>query len=425
MDSLNKFVDMKSFITTVLFFLLAAVANAQSVITLEECYDGAEANYPMVRQRDLIEKTKALSVENAIKGNLPQISVGGQGTYQSEVTQIPIEMPGVEPLSKDQYRVFGEISQTLYQGGLVDEKRRNAEISADVEHQELEVEIYQLRTRINDLFFGILLLQEQGRQSDLIKRDLHAGLGKTEAAISNGTAIRSAADVLRAELLKVDQRSIEMKAAENVYREMLGQFIGREVTHSVLQTPEFDTSPPKADRPELALFDLQRKRIQSNQALLSANKKPRLQLFVQGGYGRPGLNMLENEFEFYYLGGLRFSWPVSGYYTYRREKEIFTLRQQSLDVQKETFLFNTGLILNQHEGEIEKLRRLIQVDNQIIDLRTRIRQTAEVQLEEGVISSSDYVREVNAEDQAKQNRVLHETQLLMAQARYHFTSGQQ
>ena len=161
-----------------------------------------------------------------------------------------------------------------------------------------------------------------------------------------------------------------------------------------------------------------------NQALLSASKKPRVELFLQGGYGRPGLNMLENEFNLYYLGGIRFSWQLSGLYTFRGEKELLNIRRQSVGIQRETFLFNTGLTTNQYQVEIAKLHRLIEVDDEIISLRTKVRQTAAVQLEEGVITSTDFIREVNAEDQAKQNRVLHETQLLLAAAKYQFTTGQ-
>ena len=413
---------MKSLITLA-FISLSSVADGQA-LTLEECYQRAEAHYPLIRQRGLIEKTATLSIENALKGNFPQISLGGQATYQSAVTMIPVELPGVEPLDNDQYRIFGEISQTLYHGGVVAEQKKAVELNSSVETKKLEVDLYQLKSRINELFFGILLFQEQAAQSALIKQDLNAALKKTEAAIVNGTAMRSAADVLRAEILKVEQRRIEMNSAETAYREILGRFVDQSVAETVLQKPQFVDSPVTISRPELDLIDFQRKSIESGQALLSARKKPRVELFVQGGYGRPGLNMLENNFDFYYLGGLRFSWLLSGYYTFRRESEILTLRRQSLDVQKETFLFNTGLTLSQHEAEMAKLRRMIEVDNEIIALRARVRQTAEAQLEEGVIASTDFIREVNAEDQARQDRALHETQLLVAQAKYRFTSGQ-
>ncbi|MEX2234792.1 MAG: TolC family protein [Cyclobacteriaceae bacterium] len=416
---------MKSLISLLLIPLLTLQAWSQAALTLQECYERAETNYPLIRQRELLEQTKNLSIENVLKGYLPQITIGGQGTYQSEVTQIPVEMPGVEPLSNDQYRIFGEVSQTLYHGGLVSQQRKMEEVNAAIEERKLAVDLYQLKNRINELFFGILFLQAQTVQSELIKDDINAGLKRTEAAIANGTAIRSGADVLRAELLRIEQRIIEMQSSENTYREILGIFIKAKVDETtLLQKPQFNTAPSTISRPELALFDAQKQSIEINNALLSARRRPRMELFVQGGYGRPGLNMLENSFNFYYLGGIRFSWLLSGYYTFRREKEVLNLRQRSLDVQKETFLFNTGLTINQHDAEVAKLRRLIEVDDEIIALRSRVRQTAEIQLEEGVITPTDFMREVNAEDQAKQNLALHETQLMMSQAKYQFASGQ-
>lgn len=415
---------MKLFTLASFIILIAPIAYGQDVLTLDECYTRAQANYPLIRQRDLIQKTKSFSIENASRGSLPRISIGGQATYQSEVTRIPVEMPGIEPLSKDQYKVFGEISQALYHGGIVNQQKQLEDINGVVEEKKLEVELYQLKNRINDLFFGILLLQEQATQSHLVKQDIASGLKKTEAAIANGVALRSAADVLQAEVLRVDQRIIELESNQKSFKEILGLFINQTVSdRTILQTPEMAIGTTAINRPELKLFDFQKQSMDINRALLSARKKPVVDLFVQGGYGRPGLNMLENEFSFYYLGGIRFSWLLSGFYTFNREKQILNLRQQSLDIQKETFLFNTDLTLNQHSAEIVKLQRLIQVDEEIITLRTRVRKTASAQLEQGVISSSDFIREVNAEDQAKQNRVLHATQLLMAQAKYQYTSG--
>lgn len=415
---------MKSLTMFVFILLLTSYAYSQTSLTIDECYERAEINYPLIRQRELIQKSKNFSIENASKGYLPQISISGQATYQSDVTQIPVEMPGVEPLSKDQYKVFGEIVQTLYHGGLVKQQKQMEEINAVVEEEKLAVELYQLKSRINELFFGILLIQEQTAQSELVKQDITSGLKKTEAAIANGAAIRSAADVLQAELLRVDQRIIELQSTQNAYKEILGLFINQKIDDNItLQKSVLNIDTRTINRPELKLFDYQKQSIDINRAMLSARKKPRMELFFQGGYGRPALNMLENQFDFFYLGGVRFNWLLSGFYTYGKEKQILNLRQQSLDVQKETFLFNTGLTLNQHDAEITKLQRLIQVDEEIIALRTRIKQTASVQLEQGVISSTDYIREVNAEDQAKQNLVLHETQLLMAKAKYQFTSG--
>lgn len=415
----------RSLITLAFILLLLPFARSQTTLTLSECYEKAEANYPLIRQKKLLETTKAFSIGNAYRAYLPQISLAGQATYQSEVTRIPFEMPGVEPLEKDQYRIFGEVSQTLYHGGLVRQQIKSEETNAFVEEAKLEVELYQIRNRIDELFFGILLLQEQIRQSELVKDDLVAALKKTEAAIANGTAIRSAGEVLRAESLRIDQRIIEVRSARESYREILGLFLNESIDETVaLEKPQMAIGEGETiQRPELDVFELQKQSIDISRGLLAARKRPRLELFVQGGYGRPALNMLENEFKFYYLGGVRLSWLISGYYTFGKEKQILNLRQQSLDAQKETFLFNTKVVLNQQHAEIAKLQRLVDVDDDIIALRARVKETAAVQLEQGVISASDYVREVNAEDQAKQNKVLHETQLLMAEAKYEFTTG--
>lgn len=400
------------------------VGAGQNALTIKRCYALAETNYPLVAQRELIRQTRDLSIENAAKGYLPQVSLLGQATYQSDVTRIPFNVPDVDPLSKDQYRVFAEISQSLYHGGVVRQQRHTEDVNAAVDAQKLEVDIYQLRDRINDLFFGIILVQEQIAQSELVKQDLATALRKVTGSIRYGTALKSASDVLKAESLRVDQKIIELESAGQSLREILGSFIGEPVSEStVLQKPEWNEADMGMNRPELRLFQVQGQSIDANRGMLTARKKPKIELFLQGGYGRPALNMLENAFDTYYLGGIRFQWQLSGYYTFRREKQILDLKQKSLDVQKETFLFNTDLASRQHHGEITKYQRLLAVDDEIIALRIQVQQTASAQLEQGVIQATDYIREVNAADQAKQNRALHEAQLLIAQAKYRFTNG--
>jgi outer membrane protein TolC len=413
---------MKTLIIIFLVMCTQRTGYAQDPLTIGGCYARAESHYPLIRQKEIMTLSKSYSLENAAKGYLPQVVVGGQASYQSDVTQIPVEMPGVEPLSKDQYKIFGEVSQSLYHGGVVKQQKRIEEMNGVVEEGKLAVELYQLRNRINELFFGIMLLQEQIVQTELAKQDIESGLKKTEAAIANGIALQSAADVLRAEILGIQQRLIELNSAVTSYKEILGVFINQPADDIVLQKQEM-TIVPDINRPELRLYDLQQESLELSRHLLVARRQPRLELFGQVGYGRPGLNMLQNNFDFYYIGGIRFNWSLSGFYTFGKEKQLLALKQRSLDVQKETFLFNTGLSLRQHESEIIKLEQMIRVDKEIIDLRTKVKQTASAQLEQGAISSHDYIREVNSEDQAKQNLVLHQTQLLLATARYQFTSG--
>jgi outer membrane protein TolC len=409
-----------------LLFLLATKAYTQDTLTIDVCYGLAESNYPQVKQKALIAKSRAYSIENAAKGSLPQISIGGQATYQSDVTEVPFQMPGaeIETLSKDQYKIYGEVAQTLYNGGVVRQQKELEDVNANVEEQKLEVELYQIKNRVNELFFGVLLTQEQLAQNALLKKDIEAGLKKAEASIANGAALKSSADVLRAELLRTDQRMIELQSTERAFKDMLGLFIGRSIDdNAIFGKPELVVAPSTIHRMELDLYKIQKQSIDVNRALLSARKRPKVELFVQGGYGRPGLNMLKNDFSSYYLGGIRFSWSISNLYTFKNEKQLLDLRQQSLDIQQETFLFNTGLALQQQNAEIGKLQKLIQADHDIITLRTQIKNTATAQLEYGTITSTDFIREVNAEDQARQNLALHETQLLLASYNHRFTTG--
>jgi outer membrane protein TolC len=413
---------------TKLFLLLlmcAGAAHAQS-LTIEECYALAAQNYPLVKQRELIVKSNEYTLQNLSKGYLPQLMVVGQATYQSEVTQVPIEIPGmtVPTLSKDQYKLYGEVNQTLFDGGVLRQQKRAQETNTVVEQQKLEVELYKIKDKINQLFFGILLVDEQIKQTELLKTDIQLGLKKTEAAIANGTAFKSSADVLKAEILNADQRTTELKATRSAYADMLGLFINRLLTtDALLEKPKSLVVTPEINRPEIALYAYQNKTVDAQYKMLTARNLPRLNLFVQGGYGRPALNMLSNEFEAYYIGGLRLNWSLSGLYTMKKDKALLDLSRRNIEVQKETFLFNTNYTLKQQSSEVNKYSELLTSDEQIVSLRTNVKNTASVQLENGVINTNDYLREVNAEDKARQNKIIHEIQLLMAQYAQQTTTG--
>lgn len=413
--------------TKMLLLLLIATGALQAQsLTIETCYTLAAENYPLVKQRELLTKSNEYTLQNLSKGYLPQLTLAGQATYQSEVTQVPISVPGmnVPVLSKDQYKFYGEVTQTLFDGGVIKQQKLTQQSNLQVEQQKLEVELYKIRDRINQLFFGILLVDEQIRQTELLKQDIALGLKKTEAAIANGTAFRSSADVLKAELLNADQRTTELKAARIAYAEMLGLFINRQLdAGTALEKPKALVVSPDINRPEITLYDSQNKTIDAQYKMLTARNLPRLNLFVQGGYGRPALNMLSNDFEAYYIGGVRLNWSLSGLYTLKKDKSLLDLNRQTIAVQKETFLFNTHYTLRQQSAEVNKYSALLTSDNDIIALRTRVKQTASAQLENGVITSNDYLREVNAEDKARQNKIVHEIQMLMAQYAQQTTTG--
>lgn len=413
--------------TKLLLLLLIATGALQAQsLTIETCYTLAAENYPLVKQRELLTKSNEYTLQNLSKGYLPQLTLAGQATYQSEVTQIPISVPGmnVPALSKDQYKFYGEVTQTLFDGGVIKQQKLTQQSNLQVEQQKLEVELYKIRERINQLFFGILLVDEQIRQTELLKQDIALGLKKTEAAIANGTAFRSSADLLTAELLNADQRTTELKAARIAYAEMLGLFINRQLdAGTALEKPKALVVSSDINRPEITLYDSQNKTIDAQYKMLTARNLPRLNLFFQAGYGRPALNMLSNDFEAYYIGGVRLNWSLSGLYTLKKDKSLLDLYRQTIAVQKETFLFNTHYTLRQQSAEVNKYSALLTSDNDIIALRTRVKQTASAQLENGVITSNDYLREVNAEDKARQNKIVHEIQMLMAQYAQQTTTG--
>jgi outer membrane protein TolC len=413
----------------ILFLFLAATisllmhAQTSLHLTIEECYTLARQNYPLVKQQELIVKTKDYSVENASKGYLPQLNIGGQASYQSAVTEIPIKLPNVTTISKDQYKLYGELNQTVYDGGIIKTQKESLEANALVETQKLEVELKKLKDRVNQLFFGILMADEQLTQIELLKKDIQLGIDKTKASIANGTALKSSADALQAELLKAGQRTIETKATRKGLIDMLGLFINKTLDENiVLEKPAAVVISQTINRPELSLIDEQKKMVDVQTKILYAKNLPKVGLFLQAGVGRPALNMLNNDFAGYYIGGLRLNWPLSGLYTYRNEKTILGINSQLLDIQKETFLLNTNYVLKQQNSEITKLQELVQSDDAIIALRTKIKNTSVAQLENGVITSSDYMRELDAEDQARQNQLLHRVQLLMAQYNLKWTT---
>lgn len=409
-----------------LLLLSGPMANAQVRLSIDSCFALAERNYPLVRQYRLIEKSVEYSIENANKSTLPQLSIAGQATYQSAVTELPFDMPGttVEPLSKDQYRLYGEVNQPITTLFTVKDQKSLLQGNSSIETQKIEVALYKVKERINNLYFGILLIDGQIKQVSLICKDLQTGIDKINTAIANGVALPSDADNLKAELLKAKQRIIELKANRQAYTAMMGHFIGREIAESTeLELPQAIASTSDINRPELEVLDLQLQNIHLQNKLIGYKKLPMLSAFVQGGVGRPALNMLSNEMEPYYLGGLRFNWNISSFYTNKNEKKLLALNQDGIGVQKEVFLFNTQVALEQQNADVLKAQELMESDREIIKLRERIKQTTQLQLENGTANSNDYLTAVNAQDQAQQNLLLHQVQMVMAQYNQQITSG--
>ncbi len=403
-------------------------SSAQQTLSIDKANELSQQNYPLIRQRDLIKQTTNYTIDNLSKGFLPQISLSGQATYQSEVTEVKIPVPGIviDPPNKDQYKILADVNQLIYDGGAIKQQKNIQQLSQAMEEQRIEVELYKLKERINQLFLGVLFLDEQLKQVDLVKFDLNNGIKRVEAQVNNGVAFRSNLNVLKAELLKADQRIIELRSSRKGLIDVLSLFTNQNLPEETrLERPVVASSlfSNEIQRPELKLFSTQEELLGGQFKLIDSRNKPKASLFWQGGYGRPGLNFLKNEFDFFYTTGVRFNWSFGGLYAQKREKKIVELNQKTVDIQKEVFLLNTNTQLKQQQSEIDKLQKLIATDKEIIDLRIKVKDAAKAQLENGVITANDYLREVNAEDQSRQSLITHEVQLLQAQINYQTISG--
>jgi outer membrane protein TolC len=278
------------------------------------------------------------------------------------------------------------------------------------------------------VYLGILLVDAQLEQVTYVKKDIEIGIKRVEAMVKNGTAFRSNQLTLEAELMKNDQRVIELNANRKGLVDVLSLFINRSLPADVkLEQPTIPMTLVKESvaRPELKYYNYQNELFKVQNQLISAKNRPKVNLFVQGGYGRPGLNMLKNEFDLFYIGGVRLNWGLGNLYTTKKEREILQVSQRLVDVQKDLFMLNTNTLLKQQEAEVSKLSQLIQSDEQIIGVRGQVKEAALAQLTNGVITTNDYLKEVNAEDQAKQSLLTHQVQLLQAQINYRTISGNQ
>lgn len=399
--------------------------QAQNIteLTLDKAYSLARENYPLLRQKDLVNRSAFLTIDNINKSFLPQVTISAQATYQSEVTTIPVSLPGftIPELSRDQYKLLADINQLLYDGGLAKAQKEIQEVNSLVENQKTEVELYKLKERINQLFLGCILMEEQIKQSALQRRDIELGLNKVKGQVANGTAFQSNKLVLDAELLKNDERVIELNASRKALLDVMQLFINQTLPQDVvLIKPSVSETENKdsLQRPELQLYHYQDSLLTIQNKLITAKNKPKTSVFAQGGYGRPGLNQLQNDFSFFYTGGLRLSWSLGGLYTAKKERQVNEVSQQVVNVQKDIFLLNTNAQLTQQQNEINKLKELISVDDKIIAVRKKVKESSNAQLENGVITASDYLREVNAEDQSRLALITHELQLLQAKINY-------
>ena len=407
-------------ITLLLFSIISA--NSQT-ITLQECQDLAQQNFPLVRQQNLIEQTAKNSSSAVLSRYFPQVQVNAQATYQSDVTKIelgnlPAQMQSISfpTPDKDQYKAFVDVSQVLYDGGAITAQRKLVDANSRVEKEKVAVELYKLKDRINQTYFGILLMDEQLKQTDLLQNDLQTALDKVNVMVKNGVSLISNKQNLEAEMLKLKQNQQEIQTNRQSLIQVLALLTGKEMTENTsFAKPQSQLADEVAQRPELSLINSQLNTVKLLNNQLNTTILPKANLFFQGGYGKPALNMFKNEFEPYYVTGVRLNWQLSGFYTLGKDKDNLKIQQKSLEVQRDIFNLNQQIAEKQQNSEMQKLRDKLKSDDEIIALRSEIKKSSSVQLENGVLTSSDFIRDANAENQARQTKSLHEIQLLLAE----------
>lgn len=394
--------------------------------TLEACQQLACDHYPEIRQYDLIRQSEQYDLSNAARSWLPQVSFSAQATWQNRVPEFPSALSGMldqagvslRGLDKDQYKVALEVNQTIWDGGQSQADRRVIEATADEHRQATEVDLYAVKGRVNDLYFGILLLEERLGQTDLTIALLQSNLDKVRSLVTNGVAMQTDADAVEAELLSVQQQRVQIEASRESYRRMLELFIGQRLAER-LERPELvEAVSGESARPELAWIDAQQERLAAQELSVKSATRPRFGVFAQGYYGYPGLDyfagMISTDWTWNALIGVKMSWNFGAYYTKKNRLSNLRVAKQQLDIQRDVFLFNTDLQVAEEQGNISRLRRALADDDRIMALRRSVREAAESKLRNGVIDTNDLLRKITDEASARSARSLREVELLKA-----------
>ena len=413
---------LKGLLPFYLFTLLPLSAQ-----TLEECQQAAEHNYPLIRQYDLIAKTTELTVSNIQKGWLPQVSASAQATLQSDVSAFPDQIQQVyqtmgidmKGLRKDQYRVGIDIQQTVFDGGAISSQKAIARELGNVQTAQTEVSLYHVRQRVNEMYFGLLLLEEQMA----LNRDLQELLAQNEkklaSMLKNGTAAESDYQNVKAERLNAVQQLASLEAQRNTLARMLSTFCGIEVTAPVMPVNYAATeSQQTGKRPELRAVDAQLRLADAQEKALDAALMPKLGVFAQGFYGYPGYNLFEDmmnrKWSLNGMIGARLSWNIGALYTRKNDKAKIQLQRETAENQRDVFLFNNQLEQIQQNEDIKRYQSQMKDDEEIITLRSAVRKAAESKLAHGITDVNDLVKEINAENAARVQQSVHEIQMLKA-----------
>ena len=423
---------MKKIMISLALIMLSSVSWAQ---TLEECQQAAEKNYPLIKQYGLIAKTTQLTVKNIQKGWLPQLTASAQATYQSAVTAWPESMQtmyqqmglSMKGLRKDQYKIGVDLQQTIYNGGAISSQRNIAQQEGKVEEAQTETNLYQVRRRVNEMYFSLLLLNEQIQLNEDVKVLLQSSEKKLSAMGKGGTAATSDLDNVRAERLSVEQQNENLKQQKLMLQRMLSVFCGLEVNDTQKPAP-IQIASSVNNRPEIRLYNSQLELTEAKEKALDTQLRPKLGLFAQGFYGYPGLNMFEDmmnrKWSLNGIVGVKLSWNVSVLYTHKNDKAKLNAQREMIENAREVFLFNNKLEEIQQSENISRYQTMMKSDDEIIVLRTNVRKAAESKLAHGIIDIISLLREINNENAAKTQQSIHEIDMLKEMYNLKYTNNE-
>ncbi len=424
--------NMKKIMISLALIILSSGSWAQ---TLEECQQAAEKNYPLIKQYGLIAKTTQLTVKNIQKGWLPQVTASAQATYQSAVTAWPESMQSIyqqmglnmKGLSKDQYKIGVDLQQTIYDGGAISSQRNIAQKEGKVQEAQTETNLYQVRRRVNEMYFSLLLLNEQIQLNEDVKTLLLSSEKKLSAMVKGGTAATSDLDNVRAERLSVEQQNENLKQQKLMLQRMLSVFCGLEVNNTQKPAPVQIASSVN-NRPEMRLYNSQLELTEAKEKALDTQLRPKLGLFAQGFYGYPGLNMFEDmmnrKWSLNGIVGIKLSWNVSAFYTHKNDKARLSAQREMIENAREVFLFNNKLEEIQQNENINRYQTMMKSDDEIIVLRTNVRKAAESKLTHGIIDVISLLREINNENAAKTQQSIHEIDMLKEMYNLKYTNNE-
>lgn len=397
--------------------LAGQIRESQKILTIEECQAMAAENYPAVKKFSLIDAIKELKLKNINTLYLPQGGVNLKASYQSDVTSIPITIPGmtINQLSKDQYSATLNVEQLIWDGGVTGAAKRQVIKEAEIGKNELESELYSVREMVNELYFGILLNERYLQDLKLIREDLLKILSRTESLVSEGMANKSDTDAIRAELITLKQRETELISGKESLTTMLSLITGSGInSDSEFREPSAAIPGVEILRPELKIFESRSDFLQIKREQTISQRRPKLGAFLQAGYGKPGLNMLEDEFSPFFVTGIKLTFNLGSLYSKGNEIRILDREMMNVNIHRETFLLNLSLKSASQRSAINKIEKLLESDNEVIALREQLVKAAEVKLENGIISVTDYLRELNRLDIARGNKCRHNIELISA-----------